>query len=101
MRSTATNLVVSCEHEVEEGYDCALEFDSTRAGEGVGGESLPDDGLADVGGDEERDARAQAIAVLQHFVQANNNDAGKQQLHPQQEHSAQAQYCCRCKSIYP
>ncbi len=65
---------------MEAGNHGAFKFDAAGAGDGVGREGLPDDALADVGGDEEGDPRAQAIAVLQHFVQADDDDAGKEQL---------------------
>eukprot|EP00983_Pelagomonas_calceolata_P105059 1159089-Pelagomonas_calceolata.AAC.15 len=41
---------------------------------------LPDDGLADVGGDEEGDARAQTVALLQQLIQADDDDTGEEEL---------------------
>ena len=51
------------------------------AQEAAGGKShLPDDGLADVGGDEERDAAAQAVALVEQLVQQQHDEAGNDQL---------------------
>ncbi len=48
----------------------------TSAGvDGGGREGLPDDGLADVGGDEQGDAGAQAVALLQQLVQQQHDQA--------------------------
>ena len=53
---------------------------TSGAGDSVGGEGLPDDVLADVGGDEQADAGAEAVAILQELVQADDDDAGEEQL---------------------
>jgi hypothetical protein len=58
----------------------ALKLGAARAGDGVGREGLPDDRLADVGRDEERDAAAQAVALLQQLVEADDDDAGEDEL---------------------
>lgn len=47
-------------------------------------ECTPNDALTDVGGNEERDPRAQTIALLQHLVQQNHNHASNCQLDNQQ-----------------
>ena len=47
-------------------------------------EGFPDDALADVGGDEERDGGAQAPPVVQHLVQKQHQDARDQQLRDDQ-----------------
>ena len=48
-------LVVPGEEKMEEGNESTLEFWSTAGIDGGGREGLPDDGLADVGCNEERD----------------------------------------------
>ena len=48
----STLLVGPCEEQVEERNDGALEFWATAGVDGGWGESLPDNGLADVGGNE-------------------------------------------------
>lgn len=45
-----------------------------------GAEGLPHDGLADVGGDEERDPRTETVAFLQQLVQQQHDQAGHKQL---------------------
>ena len=58
----------------------ALELGAARAADRVGRERLPDDRLADVGRDEERDAAAEAVALLQQLVEADDDDAGEEEL---------------------
>jgi len=74
------HLVVAGDEEVEEGDDGALKLRAARGGDGVGRKRLPDDGLADVCGDEQADAGAQAVALLQQLVQADDDDARKEKL---------------------
>jgi hypothetical protein len=54
---------------VEEGDDGALELGAAARVDGGGRERLPDDGLADVGGDEQGDARAKSVPLLQQLIQ--------------------------------
>ena len=49
-------LVRPGDEQVEEGNDSTLELSPAGAADGVGAEGLPDDALADVGGNEEGDA---------------------------------------------
>lgn len=48
--------------------------------DGSGAEGFPDDGFADVGGDEERDTRAQAVALLEQLVQQQDNQTCNEEL---------------------
>ena len=52
------DLVLPGGQEVEQSDHGALEFGAAASVDGGGGEGLPDDGLADVGGDEQRNSRA-------------------------------------------
>ena len=45
-----------------------------------GTEGLPDNGLTDVGGDEQGDTRAQTISLLQQLIQQQYNQTGNEQL---------------------
>ena len=45
-----------------------------------GAEGLPDDCLANVGGDEEGDTRAEAIALLKQLVQQQDNQTCNEEL---------------------
>ena len=67
------DLVLSGGQQVEEGNDCAFELGAPTGIDGRGGEGFPDYRFANVGGDEERDARAEAIPLLKEFVQEQNN----------------------------
>ena len=59
-----SGLVVSREEQVEEGDEGSFEFRSSTSVDGSGRKRLPDDRLADVGRDKERDSRAETIALL-------------------------------------
>lgn len=48
--------------------------------DGGGTEGFPDDGLANVGGDEKRDTWAKSIALLQQLVQQKNDESCHKQL---------------------
>ena len=73
-------LVGPRDEQVDEGDECPLELRPAPGVDGRGREGLPDDGLADVGGDEEGDAGAQAVALLQQLVQDDDDHAGGEQL---------------------
>ena len=53
---------------MEEGDDGALELGASAGVDGRRRERLPDDGLADVGGDEEGNSGAEAVALLEKLV---------------------------------
>jgi hypothetical protein len=76
---------------VEEGDDGTLELGTATSVDGSGGESLPDDGLADVRGNEERDTAAETVALLQQLIEKNDNQAGNDQLHDQEDTDTSAQ----------
>ena len=63
-----THLVVASDEHVEERNDSALELRAEARVDGGGAEGLPHDRLADVGGNEEGDARAKPVALLQELV---------------------------------
>mmetsp|Transcript_44817 Transcript_44817/g.142710 ORF Transcript_44817/g.142710 Transcript_44817/m.142710 type:complete len:313 (-) Transcript_44817:240-1178(-) len=73
-------LVRAGKEQMEEGDDGALELRPTPLVDGGGGERLPDDVLADVGGDEEGDTGAETVALLEELVEADDNDAGHEEL---------------------
>ena len=49
------HLIVSTDQQVDGGDDGSLVLHSAPVVDGVGGEGFPDNGFADVGGDEQRD----------------------------------------------
>ena len=83
------HLVLARGQQVEQGDDGALELGAAARVDRRRTERLPHDRLANVGGDEERNARAEAVALLQQLVQQQHDQAGDEQLdHDQQAHSA-------------
>jgi hypothetical protein len=78
-------LVVVGEEHVEEGNDGALEFRPAARVDRVGREGLPDDGLADVGRDKERDARAEAVAFGEELVEEHDDERGGHELEDEEE----------------
>ena len=76
---------------MEEGNESTLEFWSTTGVNGGGRECLPDDGLANVGGNKERDARTETVTLLEKFVEENNNESGDDELDDQQKADTSAE----------
>ena len=64
----SSDLVLSGGQQVEERNDRALELGAAAGVDGGRRERLPDDRLADVGGDEQRNARAETVAFLKKLV---------------------------------
>ena len=79
-----TLLVGPSQKEVEQRDDGALELGTTAGVDSRGGESLPDDRLADVGCNEQRDTAAKTVALLEELVQENNNKTSHNQLNDQE-----------------
>lgn len=79
----STLLVGPGQEQVEESNDGTFEFGTTTGVDGGGGESLPDDGLADVGGNEEGDTTSKTVALLEQFVEKNDNETSDDQLDDQ------------------
>ena len=79
-RRGTTDLILPGGKQVEESNDCALKLGATTGVDSGGAEGLPDDGFADVGGDEEGDPAAKAITLLKQLVQQQHNETGHKQL---------------------
>lgn len=77
-------LVGPGQEQVEQGNDGTLELGTTAGVDSGGGEGLPDDRLANVGGNEQRDTAAQAVALLQKLVQQNDHQTSNNQLDNQE-----------------
>lgn len=69
---------------MEERDDRPFELGTASSRDGVGAECLPDDVLTNVGGDEQRDSRAEAVSLLQKLVEADDDDAGAEELEDDQ-----------------
>lgn len=65
---------------MNEGNNGTLELGATTSVNGGGGEGLPHDGLADVGGNEEGDTAAETIALLEELVEEDNNQTSNDEL---------------------
>jgi hypothetical protein len=77
-------LVGPSQQKMEQSNDSTLELGATASVDGGGRESLPDNGLANVGGNEERDSASKAISLLEQLVQENNNKTSNNKLDDQQ-----------------
>lgn len=74
------DLVGPGDEQVEERDDGALELGPAPRVDGGGGEGLPDDGLANVGGNEERNAGAEPVPLLEQLVERQHNQPGAEEL---------------------
>ena len=78
-------LVGPSQEQVEQGDDGTLELGATAGVDRGGGESLPDDRLANVGRNEKRDTTAQTVALLEELIQQNNHQTSNNQLDNQED----------------
>lgn len=87
----STLLVGPCEEQVEERNDGAFEFWASAGVDGGWRESLPDDGLADVGCDEEGDTASKTVSLLEELIEENDDQASYNQLEDQEEDNTGAE----------
>jgi hypothetical protein len=80
----STLLVGPGQEKVEESDDGTLELGATAGVDGRGGEGLPDDRLADVGSNEQRNTAAETVALLEELVKQNNNKTSNNELDDQE-----------------
>jgi hypothetical protein len=73
-------LVGPCDQKVDKGDDGTLELGTSAGVNGSGRESLPDDRLADVGGDEEGDTTAETVALLEELIEEDDDKSGGKKL---------------------
>lgn len=78
-------LIRPSEQEVEESNDSAFELGSTASVDSSGREGLPDNRLANVSGDEERDTASKAITLLQELIKENDHESGNNKLNDEQD----------------
>lgn len=64
-----SHLIVTSGQEMEEGNDATFELSATASVDRCWTERFPDDCLADVGGNEQRNARAETVALLEQLVE--------------------------------
>lgn len=87
----STLLIGPGEQEVEEGNDSSFELGSTTSVDGGRREGFPDDGLANVGGNEERDTASKTVTLLQELVKENNDKSGNNKLNNQKDTDTSSQ----------
>jgi hypothetical protein len=73
-------LVGPGEEEMEERDDSAFEFGTTTGVDGGGREGLPDNGFADIGGDEEGNAASETVALLEEFIEKDDDETCDNEL---------------------
>ena len=81
-------LIVPGEEEVEKSDNGAFELGAATNVDGGGGEGLPHDGLANVGSDEQVDAGAQAVALLEELIEKDDNEGGDYELNDEEQADA-------------
>lgn len=79
-------LLVGPGHEqMEESDDSTLVLGATASVDAGGGESLPHDRLANVGGNEEGDTAAEAVSLLEELIEKNDDHTSDEELEDQQD----------------
>lgn len=73
-------LVGPGDQKVDKGDDGTLELRTSASVDGGRRESLPDNRLADVGSDEERNTTAETVALLEKLVEKNDDQSGGEEL---------------------
>lgn len=73
-------LVGPGDQKVNKGDDGTLEFRTSASVDGGRRESLPDDRLANVGSDEERNTTAETVALLEELVEENDDQSSGEEL---------------------
>lgn len=84
-------LVVPGKEEVEQGNDGTLELRATASVDGGGRERLPDDRLANVGSNEERDTASESVSLLEKLIEEDNNKTSHNQLEDEEEDNTSAE----------
>ena len=76
---------------MEERDKSTLKLGPTASVDGGGGEGLPDDRLANIGGNEEGDTRAEAISLLEELIKENDDERGDDKLEDEQKADTSAE----------
>ena len=70
---------------MDKGQNRTLELRATTSVNGHWAECLPEDLLADVGGNEEGDTGAETVALLEELIEEDNNETGDNELDNEQD----------------
>ena len=73
-------LVRFCEQEVEKSDDCTLKLGTLLGTNGDRRETLPQDDLTDICGDEEGDTTSETVALLEQLIKEDDDDTGERKL---------------------
>lgn len=73
-------LVGPCDQKVDESNNGTLELRTSASVDSGGREGLPDNRLADVGGNEERDTTAKTVTLLEKLVKKNDDQSSSKEL---------------------
>ena len=88
----SSDFVASGGQQVEEGNYGSLEFSSTSSVHCGRREGLPNNGFADVGGDEEGNTRSKTVSFLEKFIEKKNDDTSNDELEDDQETDASTDF---------
>lgn len=86
-----TSLVVPGEEEMKEGNDCTFKLWTATGVDSRRGERLPDDGFANVGSNEKRDAGTKTVTLLEKFIEQDDDESCRDELNNEQQADAGAQ----------
>jgi len=75
-----TTFIMPGEEEVEQRNDGTFKLGSTANVDGGRGKGLPDDGLADVGGNEQVDTGSETVTFLKEFVEEDDDEGSDDEL---------------------
>lgn len=76
----SANLVVTSDEKVEKSNDSTFKLSSSPSVNSGWAEGLPDYGLANVGGNKERNTRPQTVPLLEKFVEGKDNQTSAKEL---------------------
>jgi hypothetical protein len=76
----STSLIGACNEKVEESDDGSFELGSSGTSNSGRREGLPDDLLANVGSNEERDTTSETIPLLEELIKDDDDDTGEAEL---------------------
>ena len=79
------------EHEVEQSDDSSLKLGTLISPNGNWGEGLPHDGLANVGGNEQRDSGSKTVTFLQKLIKHKNHETGDEELQDNEDGSEETE----------
>ena len=76
----SSNLVLTSGQKVEQSDDGTFEFCASAGVDCRRAEGLPHDRFANVGGDKQRNTRAETVTLLEQFVEQQDDQTGNKQL---------------------